>query len=98
MTLPQFQSADRSFNMMQNQWAAQLDPFLSNPIMDGYILQNVALINGATTINHKLGRQMQGWFLTDVSAAATVYRSKALNPTTLTLTSNAVCTVDIYVF
>ena len=48
--------------------------------------------------NHGLQQTMQGWMITDINAAATVYRSQPLNDKTLTLTSSAACTVDLVVF
>jgi hypothetical protein len=64
----------------------------------GVYLEGVNLINGVTQINSKLDRIMQGWMITDINGAATIYRSQPLNSKTLTLTSNAAVTVNLYVF
>ena len=64
----------------------------------GVYLEGVNLINGVTQIDSKLGRMMQGWMITDINGAATIYRSQPLNSKTLTLTSNAAVTVNLYVF
>ena len=85
------------WELARRQWAAQLNPVLADPFFPS-IISNVSLINGTTVINHKLGRMMQGWFITDINGAATIYRSKPLNNLTLTLTSNAAVTVSIGVF
>lgn len=98
MSLPQFQTDDKDFSLMQNQWATQLNPMLSNPLNSVLILKNIALINGVTIVNHLLSRTQQGWFLTDINAAATIYRSQPFNSQTLTLTSDAACTVNIGVY
>lgn len=79
-------------------WAQALNPIIANAILSGKALLNIPLINGATTINHGLGRMMQGWFITDVNAAATIYRSASMNDSTLTLTSGAACTVNLWVY
>jgi len=84
--------------LMETKWKSIIDPFLSNPTNNISILNDVVLINGVTVIDHKLGRNMQGWFLVDINAAATIYRSAPLNDKTLTLTSNAVATVSLGVF
>lgn len=84
--------------MMQNTWGSAIDPVLANPLIKGNILKSISLINGSIVINHLLGRMMQGWFITDINAAATVYRSQQFNNLTLTLTSNAAAIVNIYVF
>lgn len=98
MALPVFKSPDRDFMLMQTNWASQLNPALANPLNSANILKGVNLINGVTVINHLLGRMMQGWFITDINGAATVYRSAPMNATTLTLTSSAQVTVNIGVF
>ncbi len=98
MALTQFQSDDRNFQLMQNSWASSLNPVLSNPIVNGFVLPNLVLVTGANTINHRLGRMMQGWIVTDQNGAATVYRSAPLNNLTLTLTASAGITVSLYVF
>ena len=84
--------------LMQVQWAAMLNPLLSNNLNSVNFLENIALENGVTIINHFLGRPMQGWFLTDIQGAATIYRSSPFNNLTLTLTSSAAVTVNIGVF
>lgn len=79
-------------------WKALLDPLLKNPINGVQLLKGVQLNSGSTVINHLLGRQMQGWFITDIDGAATIYRSEDFNDLTLTLTSSAAVTVNIGVF
>ena len=98
MSLPYIQSPSREMSMMQTQWASQLNPVLNLPLVQGIILPDVSLINGATTINHLLGRKLQGWFLVDIDGAAEIYRSQPKNSVSLTLTSNAAVTVSIFVF
>jgi hypothetical protein len=98
MSLPIFQDPNRNFMLMQTGWSSQLNPWLQNPMGQGVYLEGVALANGTTQINHKLDRMMQGWMITDINGAATIYRSQPLNSKTLTLTSNAAVTVNLYVF
>lgn len=85
-------------DQLMPRWASQLNPFLQNPMNSVNILSNIVLINGVTVINHKLQRQMQGWFFVDIQGPATIYRSQPFNNLTLTLTSNAAVTVNIGVF
>ncbi len=86
------------FELLQTQWASQLNPLLANQLNNVSILEGIALINGVTVINHLLQKTQQGWFIVDQNAAATIYRSAPFNKTTLTLTSNAAVTVNIGVF
>lgn len=83
---------------MQNSWAKQLNPILAISQMSGLMLSNVELNIGANTINHLLGRQMIGWYVVDQDANASMYRSQPLNNQTLTLTSDAVTTIKLWVF
>lgn len=87
-----------SWNLAQDRWANQLNPMLTLPPNQGFILQDVQLISGVTVVNHLLGRKMQGWMIADQDAAASIYRSAPLNDKTLTLTSNAAVTVALWVF
>lgn len=100
--LPQFQSDNASFTMMQNTWATQLNPLLNNPIVNGVILKNISLAIGDNNINHTLGRNLQGWVLVRQRAVfAQVFDKQDTNPMpskTLVLNSNAVAVVDILVF
>lgn len=98
MALPQIQSPDQTLMLIQTKWASQLNPLLSNKLTQGNLLQNVALINGSTTINHLLSRMMQGWILVDKDASVIIYRSQPLNAQTLTLTSNGAVNVSLWVF
>jgi hypothetical protein len=82
----------------QNTWASQLNPVIANQLVNGLLIKNVGLINGVTVVNHLLARQMQGWFIVDINAAVTTYRSQPMNDKTLTLTSSGVATCNLWVF
>lgn len=98
MTLPIFQTNIRELSLMQTQWSSLIKPVIDAPINNGVLLPGVVLISGVTVVNHLLGRKLQGWQLTDTNAAATIYRSQPKSDKTLTLTSNAAVTVDLWVF
>jgi hypothetical protein len=85
-------------NPILTRWKALLDTLLKNPLNAVIILPNQPLGIGNTVIDHKLGRNQQGWFLTDINGAATIYRSAPFNSSTLTLNSTAAVTVNIGVF
>jgi hypothetical protein len=90
-----------NLDMLQTTWASQLNPIIANPLVQGQLLQNVALISGTTVVNHKLGRKLQGWFIVGINGAATIYDNQASNQTpqlTLSLTSNATANVALWVF
>lgn len=79
-------------------WAAQLNPVLANPLSTMNILTGIKLAVGNNVINHLLGQQQQGWIITDINGASTIYRSAPFNELTLTLNSSAIVTVNIGVF
>lgn len=83
---------------LQAKWASQIDPLLARPTNNGSLLTGIKLITGVNVINHKLGRIMQGWIITDIDAAITAYRSAPLNNLTLTLTCSGPATASIEVF
>lgn len=94
--LPQVQN----ISQVSSKWKAQLDPVLKNLLIQGQLLSDIAIANGSTVVNHKLGRQPVGWFLVSPKGAAAVYEA-AYQPNpelTLTLTSNAAITSSIWVF
>jgi hypothetical protein len=98
MALPRFSTKDQALTLLQSNWSSQIDPVLAFPPNKGFILQGVSLSTGVNVINHKLARKPQGYIITDIDAAATIFRSAPLNDTTLTLTSNADAVASIWVF
>lgn len=98
MALPQFQSDDKDFQLMQSSWSTQINPLLANPSLKSLLIKDIALASGANVISHRLGRKPQGWRIVDINGAATIYRSANFNNLTLTLTSDASVTVAIEVF
>jgi len=87
--------------LLQTKWAAILNPLLGNPSLDSVILQNVSLAIGTNTINHTLGRKLQGWRIILINGAATIYDKQGSNQTpdlTLVLVSNAAVMVSLEVF
>lgn len=98
MALVTFKSDDKNLMLLQSNWTAQLNPIIANPLTDPTILTNVSLATGVNVINHLLGKTQQGWFITDINAVVSIYRSAPFNNLTLTLTSSAPCTVSLGVF
>lgn len=94
MALPQ----KLPLELMQTVWASELNPVIAFPPNNGILLKNIALSIGTNVINHRLSRMQQGWVLTDQDAAASIYRSQPLNKLTLTLTSDAACSISLWVY
>lgn len=72
-----------------------------NPVLVGIILKEVDLVVGDNVIQHKLGRDLQGWYFVRVRGVSNIYDKQGSNNTpdkTLVLNSSAVVSNDIYVF
>lgn len=87
------------YELMLTAWAQQINPLLANPIMQGVAITGVTLaattpINIPTTLN----RTQQGWFLTDNTANAVVWRTQPFNTTTLILEASVATTINLWVF
>lgn len=101
MSLPLVHTNDRLINQLQQNVKQALDPVTDNPLVLGIILKDIVLTSGSNTINHKLGRTLQGWIIVRQQGPATFYDTQTSNLTpnlTLLLTSSANVTVNIYVF
>lgn len=101
MALPKYKTESKEFEMLQTNWATQLDPVVALPINKGLILPSIPLVIGTNQVNHKLGRKLQGWWVVRQRAAASIYDEQDLqmNPTLmLALVSSANVTIDLFVF
>lgn len=101
MALPVYLDSNTNLMALQTNWKRYLDPILSHPINNGLILENVNLSSGINTINHTLGRALQGWIVVRQNAAATFYDNQSANimpALTLILHASGTVTIAIYVF
>lgn len=99
--IAQVQTSDRNQNQLQSNIITQLTVLIKNPLMSGQILEDVQLLTGSNTIDHKLNRDLIGWFLVRQRSAGNVFDTQDSNDTpnlNLLLTSSADILVDIYVF
>lgn len=108
MSLPLFQGPDKNLNLLQNTWAALINPVLNRPQNKSVILTSVPLIAGTSgnIINHGLNRRLQGWRMVRIRASATFYDMQDTNKypeLTLILVSSAgtsavpiVCDIEVF--
>lgn len=87
-----------SWDMASKRWAEVLNPVIALPPNQGILLKNVSITSGANVINHKLGRLPQGYIITDLNAAASIYRSADSTDLYLTLTSDNAALIALWVF
>lgn len=89
------------WDLANPKWAATLNPLLSNPLVNGNLLQNIVVASGNNTINHQLNSKLQGYIVVTNSAAVTFYDRQATNPypdLTLILVASGAATISLYVF
>jgi hypothetical protein len=105
VALPKFdkiQTNDPAINIILDSLEKTLNPVFDNPLLSGQQLKNIALVTGINVVNHKLGRKLQGWFITRPRAvAATFFDTQDTNKLpalTLEINSSVDIIVDIYVY
>ncbi len=92
---------DSDLNSVQDNLINTLNPVFNTPILGGTLLQNVVLVVGPNSIEHKLGRKLVGWTITRQKSFANIYDNQDSNPIptrTLVLVTGNDVIVDIYVF
>lgn len=74
-------------------------PLVANPLLDGVLLNDVALTASATRVEHKLRRKPLGWIVVNKSANADVWQSaNDLSTAFLTLQASGTVTVSLWIF
>ena len=90
------------YDLMQTQWASIINPVLKNPIVNGVLSQQIKLTTGNNIVNHKLGRNLTGWYITRMRGSfVQVYDTQDSNQSpelTLLLNSSGNCTIDLFCF
>ena len=90
-------TGDGNLKTIQDNVQDALAKISHTPFQAGILFSNVSLASGSTQISHKLGRQPQGWVVTDLNGAATIYRS-SWDSKYITLSSSAAVTASLWVF
>ena len=98
MQLPLSQTTSKDLSLLQTRWKSILDPVLANPMTNISFLTKITLVSGDNQIPHLLGQTQQGWVITDINGAASIYRYLPFNSTYLYLNSSAGVIVTLGVF
>lgn len=88
-------------SQQDTRWKALIDPVLVNPILAGQQLDNISLVSGTNSINHGLGRKLQGYFIVRNDSATTFHDTQASNASpelTLNLIASGSATVSLWVY
>src|SRR4051812_24640389 len=86
---------------LQDAVTKPLRRLLGVPFLDGVLIQSITLQSGSPTlVAHGLERAIVGWWVTDITAPAKVYRvSGSVYPQSiLPLQADAATTVSVWVF
>lgn len=87
------------YAQMLTKWSSILNPLIANTITQGLQIDAIYLTaNTPLAINHGLERSPIGWFLTDITTAANVFRADVFNPTNITLEASANTVISIWVY
>jgi hypothetical protein len=72
---------DPDLVQFQDRVRAAVNPVLANPLLDGRIIDVTLNPTGNTTlIEHKLGRNITGWFVVDLTVSTSVWRVTTAHP------------------
>jgi hypothetical protein len=96
-SLKKLASDSAEFNRFQEYVQATLGPLLQSPLLDGVLISGVALTTAPLEIDHKLGRQPQGWILVSPDAEETVWQV-SVDKRTLVLQASGSLTSNLWIF
>jgi len=99
--LEEQRSGNQDLELMMQDIKAFVKVLEDNPILDGRMIEAVEFAAAAltVTVNHGLGRQPLGWFITDFTAlAGTGVVRDDWDTSTITFTASAACDLNLWVF
>jgi hypothetical protein len=92
---------DVASTRMQSNVGQAVDTMLKSPLVEGRLIENVALTTAAINVEHKLGRKLQGYMVVQQNAGFIVFDAIVATTDTalyLPLKATGVCTVSLWVF
>jgi hypothetical protein len=97
----QIWSPSEEVTRLQSHIRTTLNPLLELPISDGVLQTDLSIATTDTLIDHKLGRQYEGFIITRLKSNSVIYESSSTNDIpdrTIILKASATATADIYFF
>lgn len=101
MRLPLQQTDQEDLSLLQTKWKAIIDPVITLPLNSSLMIPSIRLTSGDNTINHRLGRKIQGWIVIGNDGNTIIYdKQDANSQTDLTLVLNVSvgCVISLLVF
>jgi len=83
------QTGDRQLNQIQDNIKSATNTLRSSPFGDGNLVKSIAMVPGTVTVNHGLGRAIQGFIVVRYQVTAGTIPSAIVevsNPSTLGIT------------
>lgn len=90
-------SANPDIEALQQQLEQVLNPIVRVAMLSGVQLTDVAVTTAGVQLEHGLGRQPLGWFITDLDTGVHVWRT-AWDKFTLTLDASGSATINLWVY
>lgn len=67
------QSADDFLNRLQDRLKSVINPIAALPLLNGHLTDETTITTSFKNVEHKLGRQYQGWIVTQIDGDGRVY-------------------------
>jgi hypothetical protein len=99
--IDRLQTLDPELRRVQENLLSASRSLVTNPLLDGRLLEGVVVGTSSTELSHGLGRKLRGWFPTRRRADARVWDTQDGNTRpelTLLLTASAAVTLDLWVY
>lgn len=95
----QLNTESAELNRVQDNVSSSLDPIIGLPILNGTLVESVALFAGQdNNVSHMLGRKARGWILARQDSNSVVWEKAAVLPERqLNLWCSANCTISLWV-
>lgn len=98
-TFKQIHTGDGDLNRVQDNITQFSTPISKLLLLDGVLLEDVALTSSETQVPHKLNRAPNGWIIVKKNAAQDVYESGTdVQNRFLSLTASGTVTVSLWIF
>ena len=91
---------NKELTQLQNSIARIFLDLLGLEILNGRLIEDVAVETTQTAVSHGLGRELRGWFVVEKTANVRIFRVKPTEnvTTTLYLDTTADATISLWVF
>ena len=97
----QIWSPNEEVTRLQSHIKTTLNPLLELPISDGVLIKDLSIATSDTLVEHKLGRDYEGFIITRLKTNSVIFESDTANvfkDRKIILKASATATADIYFY